>query len=527
MPNEIAVDALRQGLSEALDIACLDVRETAEYNLAHIGGSVSLPRRQLEYRVGELVPYKGTRIIVCDDDGRRASLAAQTLASMGYTDVSVLAGGMNRWVTEGLSTEWGVNVPSKDFGEKVLLTQGVPEIEPDELNQWLAGGRKVVLLDSRTPEEHQRACIPGSRSMPGAELGLRAWELIDDPTAPVVVHCAGRTRSIIGAGTLRRMGFENVYCLKNGTMGWELAGLQVETGSDRLELPAPSPEKARAAEAIARRIALEEGVRFIDPTGVDAIAPRSKSENVYLLDVRSRDEYEAGHIPGFRWVPGGQAVQAWDSYLAVKGGQIIFCCDGVTRAGMTASWFAQMGFPNVHVLDGGTSAWTSAGRRFASGSESSLPAGFEEARKALARIQPGELQERLAAVDPPVVIFVGTSDEFSAGHVPGSSWVSRSWLELRIEGIATKDRPVIVTCSDGVASVLASATLKRLGYNDVSVLEGGLRGWRGADLPVERGLTGVTEAPNDVLPARRSYAEMMNYLRWEEELGRKYANPHP
>jgi rhodanese-related sulfurtransferase len=527
MAQEISVAELRLILRDRLDVACLDVRETAEYNLAHIGGFVSLPRRLIEYRAAELVPFKGTPVIVADDDGRRTALAAATLVSMGYGNVAVLKGGLNRWVTEGLPTEWGVNVPSKDFGEKVLLTQAVPEIEPDELNQWLTSGREVVLLDSRTPEEHQRACIPGSRSMPGAELGLRAWHLRDDPSVPVVVHCAGRTRSIVGAGTLRRMGFENVYCLKNGTMGWELAGLQVETGSNRLALPQPSAETAKDAEAIARRIATAEGVHFVGPQEVDALKERARGENVYLIDVRTREEFEAGHVPGFRWAPGGQAVQAWDSYIAVKGGRLVFCCDGATRAAMTASWFRQMGFPNVSVLDGGTKAWTVAGRSLEGGFETSMPAGYEQARESLDLLGPAEVQHRLEQTPETAVIFVGTSDEFSAGHVAGARWVLRSWLELRIADVATPEQPLIVTCGDGVASVLAAGTLRSMGYRDVSVLVGGMHAWREAKLPIERGLTGVTEPPNDVLPARRSYAEMMNYLRWEEELGHKYANPHP
>ena len=206
MPKSISVADLKTVLStSAKDIALIDVRETAEYNLAHIAGSCSVPHRQLEFRIEGLVPWRGALIVVCDDDGVRAGLAAATLESMGYLDVSVLAGGLNRWVTEGERTEWGVNVPSKDFGEKVLLQQDVAEVEPDELAAWMREGRKIVLLDSRTPEEHHRACIPGSRSMPGAELGLRAWDLVE-PDTTVVVHCAGRTRSIIGAGTLRRLG---------------------------------------------------------------------------------------------------------------------------------------------------------------------------------------------------------------------------------------------------------------------------------------------------------------------------------
>ena len=48
--------------------------------------------------------------------------------------------------------------------------------------------------------------------------------------------------------------------------------------------------------------------------------------------------------------------------------------------------------------------------------------------------------------------------------------------------------------------------------------------WRQAGLLVEPGLTSVMSPPTDVVPTGvdRTYADMMNYLRWEEELGKKY-----
>jgi hypothetical protein len=53
--------------------------------------------------------------------------------------------------------------------------------------------------------------------------------------------------------------------------------------------------------------------------------------------------------------------------------------------------------------------------------------------------------------------------------------------------------------------------------------------WRGAGLPVEQGLTGVMTPPEDVVPAgpERPYHDMINYLRWEEALGRKYHVQRP
>lgn len=527
MAKTIAVADLYALLQTRRDeVALIDVRETAEYNLAHIAGSCSVPRRQLEFRMSRLVPWRGTKTVVCDDDGVRAGLAAATLEAMGYSDVSVLEGGLNRWVTEGHTTEWGVNVPSKDFGEKVLLQQRVAELEPDELAAWFAEGKQPVILDSRTPEQHQRSCIPGSRSMPGAELGLRIWDLVEDPQTPVVVHCAGRTRSIIGAGTLRRLGLQNVYALKNGTMGWQLAGLQLETGSPRTELPEVSPEGRQRAEAAARAVAEQEGVRFV---GVDAardLVASAEGQNVYAIDVRSEAEYAAGHIPGFRWVPGGQAVQATDNYVAVRGGVLLFACDGVVRAAMTASWFRQMGYPNVYVLDGGTVAWQAAGNALKKGIAAEEPFGLEDARARVATLSPEGLQSVIHD-RAPLVLHVGTSDEFSRGHVPGSRWLSRSWLEPRIADFATsKEIELVVTCVDGVNATLAAAALLDLGYANVSALDGGIDAWRGAGLPLETGLTGVAEPPNDVLPVRRSYAEMLNYLRWEEALGEKYAATH-
>jgi rhodanese-related sulfurtransferase len=124
------------------------------------------------------------------------------------------------------------------------------------------------------------------------------------------------------------------------------------------------------------------------------------------------------------------------------------------------------------------------------------------------------------------VLHVEPSDRFAAGHVPGACWVSRSWLELRIAEVAADTgAPIVVTDDDGHDAVLAAATLLELGYTDVATLAGGTTAWREDGRPLERGLTGVLRPPDDAVPAgpERSYADMINYLRWEERLGHKYA----
>ncbi len=537
MAQMITAKALKSLLDTQATCALIDVREPGEYNDSHIPGASLVPRRQLEFRLGRLVPYRGTHVIVCDDDGRRAPLAAATLAGMGFGQVTVLDGGINRWTTDGYPTEWGVNVASKDFGEKMQVVHHIAEMHPEELAARQRRGEKIVLLDSRTPEEHRRVTIPGSRSAPNGEVAMHIADLVPDPEATVVVHCAGRTRSIVGARLLQRMGFPKIFDLRNGTMGWLMAGLELETGSTRLALPEVSAAGLAKAEAFAARISAEDGVRALSIAALQELVARAERENVYLIDVRPTEEYARGHIPGFQWFPGGQAVQRADDLVAVKNGHVVFACDGRVRATVAASWYRQMGFPNVYVVDGGTTAWAASGQPLVSGESpggprgydegigGGLPAGYDAAKAQVELITPAVLDERRKGASPPVIIFVDTSRDFSNSHVPGARWVPRGWLELTIADVApSKDTPLIVTCASGLPSVLAGAALKALGYQRVSVLGDGMAAWIRAGLPVEQGLSGVMNPPNDVLTmgTDRTWAEAIQYLRWEEELGKKY-----
>ena len=151
MFEKISVEALQALLNGDSTFALIDVREAGEYNSTHIPGSSLIPRRQLASQMSAAVPLKEAQIVVCDDDGRRAGLAAATLAGMGYSNVQVLDEGINRWVTLDFLTEWGSNVISKNFGEKMEVVHHVPELEAKELHQRIERGDKLVILDTRTP----------------------------------------------------------------------------------------------------------------------------------------------------------------------------------------------------------------------------------------------------------------------------------------------------------------------------------------------------------------------------------------
>jgi rhodanese-related sulfurtransferase len=214
--------------SEAL-YAVFDIRERGEFNAGQIVNATSLPRSQIEFRIAELVPDRRIPIVVYDEGEGRARLAAQSLAEFGYENVSILDGGLPGWRKQGLPAVSGVNVSSKAFGERVHHERTIPEISPEELKGLQQQAADLMIFDVRTPEEYGRFCIPGGVNVPGGDLILWAEALRRKPETPVVVNCAGRTRSIIGTAALLRLGLSNVRALKNGTMGWVLAGLELES----------------------------------------------------------------------------------------------------------------------------------------------------------------------------------------------------------------------------------------------------------------------------------------------------------
>jgi rhodanese-related sulfurtransferase len=521
-PGAVSPDQLTTLLQRRDAHALLDVRERAAFERGHIFRATPLPRRLLETRLPMLVTAPGTLIALYDDDGRIATLAAATLGEMGYAEVFVLTGGFDAWRAAGRPVVQGLNVPSKVFGEHVLHERKTPEVTPLELSARMARGQDMVIVDTRTPEEYHRGCLPGAWSMPGGELILRIGEVVARPDQTIVVHCGGRTRSYLGAESLRRMGLPNpIVAVKNGTMGWQLDGLELERGASRWP-PAPSAASRARALDVARRLATEDGTPLVSP---DAVAERwshRDQENVSLLDVRTREEFEAGHVPGSIWAPGGQAVQATDEYVAVRAGWLVLICDGFGRSIMTAGWLKRMGFPHVAVLEGGVPAWERSGRPLETGQSAPAPFGYEAAQRVVERVAPGPLGDD-------VVVSVDPSDVYQRGHLPGAVWIGRGRLELAV-GRAAPDptRRVLLTCADGVQSTLAAATLRRMGYAAARVLDGGVAAWRAAGLAVETGLGSMLGETDDVVqkPYERGRAAMEAYLRWEEALDAQGVSPH-
>ena len=85
------------------------------------------------------------------------------------------------------------------------------------------------------------------------------------------------------------------------------------------------------------------------------------------------------------------------------------------------------------------------------------------------------------------VIDVCSTEEFAAGHLIGARHVPLDQLEQQLAGVAkNKSQPLILVCASGMRSKRAVAVAKKLGYEQAHSLTGGLKGWKEANLPVEK-----------------------------------------
>jgi rhodanese-related sulfurtransferase len=339
---------IRRALLLREEIALLDVRHEAAFATGHplFAGNMAADRIELEAEIR--LPRKDVPIVLYDAGEGFAAPAADRLKALGYTDVRQLGGGLQAWVSAGYELFRDVNSYAKAFGELVEQRKHTPSLPAAEVAALIAAEANIAILDVRRPDEYATMNIPGSVSVPGAELVLRAGRVAPDPETTIIVNCAGRTRSIIGAQSLINAGVANkVVALRNGTIGWTLAEQQLEHGADRRG----GIGLFEGAKANARDVAYRAGVRQFgieDATALQAQTHRT----LYRFDVRASEDYAAGHIPGFRHYPGGQLVQEIDIAAPVRGARILLTDDRGVRADMSASWLAQMGW-ETYVLEGG------------------------------------------------------------------------------------------------------------------------------------------------------------------------------
>lgn len=502
---------LRRHWANRLEIALLDVREEGPYAESHPLFALSVPVSEIEKKLPPLAPRLSAPIVVYDDGEGYTERAASRILALGYQDVAILEGGLSGYARVG-EVYRDVNVPSKAFGELVESINHTPSLSARDVKDLMESESNVVLLDARRFEEYNTMSIPRGRSCPGGELVYRIFEATASPETTVIVNCAGRTRSIVGTQSLINSGIPNkVVALRNGTMGWTLDGLELDTKKTE-RIPQPSAEAVQKAQQYAKSWADYVGITTIDSDELSQLAAESQDRTLYLLDVRDPEEYALGHPLGFSNAPGGQLVQATDEWVGVRGARIVlYDTDGV-RARMTASWLLQLGW-KVYVLE----------------TQSLVPDKLPLPKTPLWHSSgSGTITvDALQNLTGVTIVDLARSPSYRKGHVPGAWFASGPELARDLGGVAG-DGPIVLTSPDGDIAALNIEYARISISRDVLYLAGGTAAWVAAGHALETEPRWLSQAI-DVY--KRPYEgtsnaskDMQGYLDWEYGLVAQLAN---
>lgn len=520
---------VRARLLAKLEVALLDVREEDPHAQNHPLFAANFPLSRLEQDALSKLPRRDVPIVTIDAGDAAdlslsdAYLAAQRLIALGFTQVSVFAGGVKAWAEAGGELFIDVNVPSKSFGELVESRAHTPSLSAEQVQTLIDNRADVVIVDARRYDEYNTMSIPTAISCPGAELVLRIAELAPHPDTKVIVNCAGRTRSIIGTQSLINAGIPNsVSALRNGTIGWILAGQQLDKGQSRTFTDVSEATTLSAAER-ARSVADRAGVKRAHFADVQAWRAQHE-RTTYFFDTRTPQEFAAGHLEGFRSTPGGQLVQETEMVAPVRGARIVLIDSDGVRANMTASWLAQMAW-DVHVLDGVPRSDFTVQGSWAAELPAMPAVPLLTVNAFIAGMHAMNLPEPTSG-EQTVVIDLAKHAQYVQGHIPGAYYVLRSQFRQSLEKLPVAKRYVL-TCPDGVQARFARAEILAMlqasalyAQSALYVLDGGTQAFMQAGHALETGPTRLASPPLDRY--KRPYegtdngpAAMQAYLDWE------------
>jgi len=478
-PSFVEPEQVKKWLHDGKEIALLDVREHGQYGEEHLFYVVSTPYSQLETEVSRLVPRKNVRMVLVGEENNALSLKAyERLSEIGYTEIHILQGGVPAWRKAGYELFAGVNLPSKAFGELAEHAFNTPRITALELNEKIQNKEDLIILDGRPFQEFKKMSIPTAICCPNGELALRIDDIVKSPDTTIVINCAGRTRSIIGAQTLINLGLPNkILALENGTQGWYLADLKLDHGKTEKHDEIIDENTLSLKRERARQLALKHGVPFVKGETIEAWL-KEQDRTTFLCDVRTAEEFAQRTVKNARHAPGGQLVQATDQFVGVRGARIVVFDQEGVRAPAMASWLAMLGW-EVAVWDGALDyVWTTEKHKDLHKMLSPEEILAQDAR--LNKVSSEHIEQLMQK--GALVLDMRPSMKYRDAHIKNALWTIRPRLNSLAEQI--NGRPIVIVAEDEKVAVLAAKDLIELGAKNISVNTEGPTKWAQAQLSI-------------------------------------------
>ena len=437
MKLKITPETVRSWISDKEEVAFIDVREIGQHTNGHPFFSISIPYSLFEFNIKILVPNKQTRVILIDNNNGISDLVYNIAHQMGYSNISIIEGGVEEWVSAGYKLFDGINVPSKSFGELIEKYFHTPSITAKELAQKQKNNENYIVIDGRPFLEYNKMSIPKSICCPNAELFYRVSSYIKDINTEIIINCAGRTRSIIGAQTLIDFGIKNkVKALENGTQGWFLSELSLEHNKNKYLEVLPNDIETQQLQNKVLKLTNDLNIDLIDlKKAQELIIDKKKSTFIFDVTTSKTISTKPGTIMN---VPGGQLIQATDKYIGVWKATVILVDDGdLIRAGTTSFWLKKMGYEVYILKEGLLKAQT---LKFT-----------KEIDHKLIDLDFINLED-LVKIKKQILYDIRSSKDFCKMRIKNSIWLNRAHLYR--EKIKTDDPIIIITDNLEKASLI-------------------------------------------------------------------------
>lgn len=473
MPEQISPVAAKALIHGQAECALLDIREHGQYGEGHPFLSVHCPYSDFEQCILRLVPNVDVAVILMDDGDGVAERAAGQAQGMGYRAVSVILGGAPAWLSAGFTLYKGVNLPSKTLGELVEHSHHPQLIQAQTLRAWQSEGRRFHFFDCRPPNEYAKMTVPGAACIPNGELAHRLAAVVDDETTPIVVTCAGRTRSLIGAAGLGLLGLPNpIYALENGTQGWALAGYDLQRGNGEPDMPGLNETQEGASRQRADALIATENLACVDRGGFLSLAA-DETRTLYLVDVRSAAEYASGHLAGAEHAWSGQIAQAADLTLGVRRARVVLTDDTGLRAALAAIWLRALGYEVFILRDTGAVDLPKDWRR----RMPRLPQAEALAELSAEQVASEHGQGTIDFLD------IRSSQDYRKSHVQGARWATRARLS-KLAGSVGRNTHWVLLGRDLLLARYIAQDLAALGHRVRGVFAGSLHALREQGLAI-------------------------------------------
>jgi len=308
----------------------------------------------------------------------------------------------------------------------VSLPEGVTEIRTEELAKLIDMGPdkgSYVLIDSRPAARYHEGHIPTAISIPETVLKEKGEAALPAEAkaggTQLIFYCGGPTcgMSPNSAGMVKKMGYQNLRVMIEGMPGWKKSG-----------------KSANASE------------KFFQ-TG-----------NIVLVDLRTKEAYEAGHIPRAHNIPLASLAAQEESFPS-KAPTVVYA-DSIDEAQKGYNLIKKWGVKTISIWPGGEKSWAAKGNSLATGP---TPASITWIRQlGKGEVSVAEFKKAIEGGVNQLILDVRTKDEVQTGAFKNSVAIPLDEIEKRCQELP-KGKEILIHCSTGARAEMAKSALDKAG----------------------------------------------------------------